>query len=128
MNWVVLAALLLNLCGCAASGGAPGKNAIPAKTADRVVIQNSAHTLTLMSGDQVLKSYRVALGNSRRYEESRGRPRDVEGEYVIDSKNPHSRFHRALHISYPTAADRERARKLGGSPVASRSTLEVCLG
>ena len=40
----------------------------------------------------------------------------VEGVYVIDSKNSHSRFHLALHISYPNAADRERARKLGVSP------------
>jgi murein L,D-transpeptidase YafK len=35
---------------------------------------------------------------------------------MIDSKNPHSRFHLALHISYPNAADRERARKLGVKP------------
>ena len=27
-----------------------------------------------------------------------------------------SRFHRALHVSYPDAADRERARKLGIDP------------
>jgi murein L,D-transpeptidase YafK len=39
-----------------------------------------------------------------------------EGEYTIDSKNPHSRFHLALHISYPNAADRERARKAGFKP------------
>jgi murein L,D-transpeptidase YafK len=39
-----------------------------------------------------------------------------EGEYTIDSKNLHSRFHLALHISYPNAADRERARKAGFRP------------
>jgi murein L,D-transpeptidase YafK len=36
--------------------------------------------------------------------------------YFIDSRNARSRFHRSLHISYPNAADRERARKLGVSP------------
>ena len=35
---------------------------------------------------------------------------------MIDAKNEHSRFHRALHISYPNAEDRERAKKLGVSP------------
>jgi murein L,D-transpeptidase YafK len=35
---------------------------------------------------------------------------------VIDSKNSHSRFHLALHISYPNAADREKARTLGVRP------------
>ncbi|MBZ5629400.1 MAG: L,D-transpeptidase [Acidobacteriia bacterium] len=62
MKRPILAALLLSFFGCAVSGGAPDKNGIPAKTADRVVIQKSAYTLTLMSGDRVLKSYRVALG------------------------------------------------------------------
>ena len=41
---------------------------------------------------------------------------DAEGTCVIDSKNSQSRFHLALHISYPNAADRERASKLGVSP------------
>jgi murein L,D-transpeptidase YafK len=36
--------------------------------------------------------------------------------YVIDSRKADSQFHRSLHISYPNAADRERARKLGVPP------------
>jgi murein L,D-transpeptidase YafK len=36
--------------------------------------------------------------------------------YVIDRRNAHSQFDRTLHISYPNAADREMARKLGVSP------------
>jgi len=39
-----------------------------------------------------------------------------EGVYVIDSRNSQSQFHRSLHISYPNAEDKERARKLGASP------------
>ena len=34
----------------------------------------------------------------------------------MDTKNPHSQFHLALHISHPNAADRQRARKLGARP------------
>ena len=39
-----------------------------------------------------------------------------EGSYIIDSRNPHSQFHLALHISYPNDADRARARRLGVNP------------
>jgi murein L,D-transpeptidase YafK len=91
--------------------------ATPPKKADRIVIVKSAQTLTLMSGGQVLKSYRVALGGDPVGPKVKvGDKKTPEGEYIIDSKNPHSRFHFALHISYPNTADRGRARKLGVSP------------
>jgi len=69
-----------------------------------------------LSGGQVLKTYKVALGDPVGAKKQQGDRETPEGEYVIDSKNTHSRFHRALHVSYPNSADRERARKLGVSP------------
>jgi murein L,D-transpeptidase YafK len=39
-----------------------------------------------------------------------------EGVYVIDQKNAKSRFHLALHVSYPNAKDLERAKKEGARP------------
>ena len=39
-----------------------------------------------------------------------------EGEYFVDAKIAHSQFYMALHLSYPSAEDRARARKLGVSP------------
>jgi murein L,D-transpeptidase YafK len=70
-----------------------------------------------MSGGKVIKTYKVALGGDPVGSKIKaGDKKTPEGEYVIDSKNEHSRFHLALHISYPNAADRERARKLGVSP------------
>lgn len=35
---------------------------------------------------------------------------------MIDSRNPNSRFHRSLHLSYPGPEDIARARELGCSP------------
>lgn len=85
--------------------------------ADRIVIEKSARTLTLMHGAKVLRNYKVALSREPVGAKQRvGDHRVPAGEYVVDSKNPHSRFHLALHISYPNAADRERARKLGIRP------------
>ena len=91
--------------------------ATPPKKADRIVIVKSARIMTLMSGGQVLKTYQVALGGDPVGPKVRaGDKKTPEGEYVVDSKNAKSRFHLALHISYPNADDRERARHLGVSP------------
>ena len=42
--------------------------------------------------------------------------RTPEGLYRVDAVNPRSRFHRALHISYPNAEDMRRARAAGVVP------------
>ena len=85
--------------------------------ADKILIVKSAHTMTLLSGGKVLKTYKVALGGvpigPKRVQ---GDHKTPEGNYVIDSKNAHSQFHLALHISYPSATDTETARKLGSPP------------
>jgi murein L,D-transpeptidase YafK len=73
--------------------------------------------MTLLSGGRVLKTYKVALGTvpvgPKRIE---GDHKTPEGSYVIDAKNPHSLFHLALHISYPSAEDQQRARSLRVRP------------
>jgi murein L,D-transpeptidase YafK len=85
--------------------------------ADKIVILKSARTMSLLSGGKLLKTYKVALGSvpigPKRIE---GDHKTPEGDYVIDAKNPHSQFHLALHISYPTTADKAMARKLGSRP------------
>jgi murein L,D-transpeptidase YafK len=109
-----LALLLLLFCSPCWSNdktsGPPGK-------VDRIVVEKSARTMTLMRDGKVLKTYKVALSREPvGAKERTGDHKVPEGEYVVDSKNPHSRFHLALHVSYPNAADRERARKLGVKP------------
>jgi murein L,D-transpeptidase YafK len=87
------------------------------KTVDRIVVEKSARTMKLMRGDEVLKTYKVALGHQPIGAKQRvGDHKTPEGNYVIDFKNRESRFHLALHVSYPNAADRERAHKLGADP------------
>lgn len=85
--------------------------------ADKIVIVKSARTMTLLSGANVLKTYKVALGTvpvgPKRVE---GDHKTPEGNYLIDAKNAHSQFHLSLHISYPSAADQQRARSAGARP------------
>jgi murein L,D-transpeptidase YafK len=85
--------------------------------ADRVIINKSRREMLLIRGESVLRSYRVALGRDPSgHKEREGDGRTPEGRYVIDRRNPKSRYHLSLHISYPNAADRERARELGVDP------------
>jgi murein L,D-transpeptidase YafK len=100
-------------CGAFAGKGQTGQKL----TADRIVVEKSAHTMTLLRQGKVLKTYTVALSTVPvGAKEHTGDHKVPEGLYTIDRKNPHSQFHLALHISYPNAADSERARKLGLAP------------
>jgi murein L,D-transpeptidase YafK len=85
--------------------------------ADKIVILKSVHSMSLLNGGKTLKTYKVALGSvpvgPKRVE---GDHKTPEGDYLIDAKNSHSRFHLSLHISYPSAADQQRARAMGARP------------
>ena len=81
------------------------------------MIEKAARRLTLYSNGTVLKRFTVALGRNPEGPKLReGDNRTPEGIYSIDSRNADSRYHRAPHVSYPNARDRERARVAGVSP------------
>lgn len=65
----------------------------------------------------MIRTYKVALGRGGLAPKVReGDNLTPEGRYVIDARNAGSRFHRALHISYPNAEDRQRAAQLNVLP------------
>lgn len=85
--------------------------------ADRIVVHKHERVLELMAGDVTLKRYTISLGREPVGAKQReGDGRTPEGRYRIDYRNPASGYHLALHISYPDAKDRARARKAGVSP------------
>ena len=89
----------------------------PVTLANRIVIVKSRRSMTLLHDDHVLKTYQVALGSvPSGAKQKQGDHKTPEGNYTISAKNPHSEFHLSLRISYPNAADRQRAHKLGFSP------------
>lgn len=84
---------------------------------DRLVVKKSARKLYLFAGDKLLRSYNVALGkNPVGHKERRGDQRTPEGRYLLDWRNPQSRFYRSIHISYPNESDRRRAATTGVHP------------
>jgi murein L,D-transpeptidase YafK len=89
----------------------------PQQKAQRVLVLKAQHKLLLLNGDGVIKTYTVAIGRGGLApKQQQGDHRTPEGLYEIDRRKKDSRFHRALHISYPSEADRERARRLGVNP------------
>lgn len=112
----ILVSTMLILATWACSSKLPNST-LAQQTADRIVIVKSTHTMALMRDGNVLKVYKVALGRgSTGPKERQGDHKTPEGQYVIDRKNAHSRFHFALHVSYPNQEDIERARKAGVDP------------
>ncbi len=91
--------------------------AIRKPSIDKILIEKEARRMSLLSKGNVLKSYRIALGGDPVGPKVRqGDNKTPEGNYIIDSRNRDSRYHRSLHISYPNENDKKRARELGVSP------------
>jgi murein L,D-transpeptidase YafK len=89
----------------------------PTLRADRVVLHKSARELVLLRQGLELKRYAVSLGgNPLGHKQREGDERTPEGQYVLDYRNPKSSFYRSLHISYPNAADKNRAKQAGYDP------------
>jgi murein L,D-transpeptidase YafK len=90
----------------------------PQRAASKVLVLKTEHKLMLLdSNNNVMRTYSIAIGRGGvAPKERQGDHKTPEGLYVIDRHKKDSRFHRALHVSYPTDADRERARRLGADP------------
>lgn len=82
-----------------------------------MLVNKKKREMVLLRGESVLRTYRIALGREpvgpKRQE---GDGRTPEGRYIIDWRNAKSKYHLSLHISYPDAADRARAREAGVDP------------
>jgi murein L,D-transpeptidase YafK len=84
---------------------------------DSILVEKSAHRLSLFQRGRLVRTYLVALGQEPVGDKvRRGDMRTPEGRFRIEARNPQSRYHRSLRISYPDAAHRSRARSLGVSP------------
>jgi len=87
---------------------------------DRVIVEKSKRTMTLLKQDREVRTYKIALGRDPvGAKVMQGDNRTPEGIYYIDYKVRNSVYHRALHLSYPNPDDMERARALGVPPGGS---------
>lgn len=82
-----------------------------------VVVNKGDRKLLLLNKRRVLKEYDILLGFAPEgHKEIEGDGKTPEGLYRINRRNPNSRFHLSLGISYPNAEDVRAARAMGKSP------------
>lgn len=103
------------LAGCARPEPRPLTYGGPPVTG--VVVNKAARQMLLLNGGSVLREHRVDLGSNpvgpKRWE---GDGRTPEGLYVVDRRNPRSRYYLSVGISYPNAEDVAYAASLGLPP------------
>ena len=84
---------------------------------DEVRVYKTKHRMQMLADGKVMKTYKVMLGRGgmdpKRKEGDNLVP---EGQYILDFRNPNSKFYKSVHISYPNAEDIERARREGVNP------------
>jgi len=111
--WVYVACLLAALAVVMLAGCTGSKRAL----ADEVVVWKSKRKMALLRRGKVLHEYRIALGDRPwGHKRQEGDERTPEGDYVLDWRNPDSRYYRSIHISYPNERDLRFARAMGRDP------------
>jgi len=94
-------------------GQSRAQSASPALHADTILIVKHERKLYLLRDNAPLRSYRIALGLSPTGAKEREWDfRTPEGSYIIDFRQEHSHYFKALHISYPSRADLKRSSEM----------------
>ena len=84
---------------------------------DHIKVYKSLHRMDLISDGKIIKSYRVMLARGGSAPKRKDGDHLVpEGEYILDYKNPNSKFYKSIHISYPNEEDIKRAERAGVDP------------
>lgn len=109
---IITIALLACIAACA-----PSKyKSYSGPQVTQIVVNKGARQMLLLHGNTVLKAYRIGLGNEpighKQYE---GDGKTPEGLYYIDRRNPNSRYHLSLGVSYPNPQDSALAASVGRS-------------
>jgi murein L,D-transpeptidase YafK len=111
----LLVVVLLGIIGQSPARAAPGD-----ARADTILVVKHERKLYLLHDNFPLRSYRIALGLSPTgAKEHQWDFRTPEGSYIVDFRREHSHYFKALHISYPSAADIRRSaaqhQRVGGN-------------
>lgn len=86
------------------------------KAIERILVSKDRKELYLISGETLFRKYKIALGiNPRGHKQFQGDRKTPEGIYSISGKNPNSKFHLSLEVSYPNKKDIAYARSQGKS-------------
>lgn len=93
-------------------------NALASDKIELVRVYKNERRMELVGADnQVVKTYKIMLGrNPVGHKVQEGDFKTPEGAYLLDTKNPKSKFYKAIRVSYPNKVDVQTAKDLGVSP------------
>jgi murein L,D-transpeptidase YafK len=77
-------------------------------SARRLVITKHTKSLTVFDGEEEVLRIPVVIGKNSTDKQREGDLATPEGEFYICYKNPESKYHRFLGLSYPNLEDAER--------------------
>lgn len=81
-----------------------------------IKVYKSKRILEAYEDGVLVKSFSISLGrNPKGHKQFEGDNKTPEGNYFIDGKNPNSKYHKNLGISYPNNQDRKFAKAAGKS-------------
>lgn len=106
------------LASCGGQKEAPSKfKSYDGPPVTQIVVKKGERKMYLVSGKDVLRSYKIDLGNQPvGHKQFEGDGKTPEGLYFIDRFNPKSTYHLSVGISYPNVEDRARAQMMGLRP------------
>ena len=101
-----------------ASCGAPSKfRTYRGPEVTQVLVSKSERKMWLLHHQKVLKTYDIGLGFAPEgHKQFEGDGKTPEGLYYIDRRNPNSRYHLSIGVSYPNPADKDYAKSMDKMP------------
>ena len=85
---------------------------LPPMENPHIVIKKKKRLLEIFDGARLVRSYKLVLGFAPRGDKNvEGDGKTPEGEFYVFTKNPESRFHLSLGLSYPNADAARRGLK-----------------
>ena len=89
-----------------------------------IIIRKTKRTLEVYDNGSLVKTFSMVLGFSPDGDKEIERDgKTPEGEFYVATKNPQSRFHLSLGLSYPSRDDAERGFKKGLITKAERDAI-----
>lgn len=116
---ILIGAIIMSAC----PDSAQNREIMPLLENPRIVIKKNQRLLRIFDGERLIKEYKIALGFAPDGDKTtEGDGKTPEGKFYVFAKNPESKFHLSLGLSYPNI---EAARRGLKDKIISREEFDA---
>jgi murein L,D-transpeptidase YafK len=116
---ILTGAIIMSAC----PDSARNREIMPLLEKPRIVIKKNQRLLQIFDGEELIAEYKIALGFAPNGDKTtEGDGRTPEGKFYVFTKNPESKFHLSLGLSYPNI---EAARRGLKDKIISREEFDA---